>query len=741
MKSLSIQRKIQIFALGAILATALSLLLVVGWSANDLRVQLQKQVGTIAASSSTDLTQTLYQLCATSDQRLKQRLQHSTDVAHQELVRAGSVTFGTKITWHAINQFDHSSRSFELPKMLIGGQWFGQNSDPGKPSLLVDAVKNYTQDYCTIFQRMDDGGDMLRVCTNVLTATGVRSVGTYIPRIHPDGTEDAVLASVLQGKTYFGRAWVVDKWCDTCYEPIWDSDQKQKVIGMLFVGVAQEEALRDLHNCFRATKLGKSGYVFMLQGTGSEQGKYILSKDGTQDGQNIWDEKDDSGRLFVQSLVAKALQADPGKATLERYSWKNPEDAVARAKISSAVYYKPWDWVIGVSAYEDDYNDLIGAAENSLSAGTRIALACAVGLALVGGLAAAFAARSLTRPIQTVVGVLGNIATGDLREDIPQTLCSRGDEVGQLARSLQEMVLGLRSLVGRLATNTGLLGQCSASLSTTATQLAKGAEGTTSQSNTVAAAAEEMSANMNSVAASTEQMSANVGVVASAVEQLTASISEVARSAEQAANVAGTAAGLAGDGNAKITELGAAASEIGKVVEVIQDIAEQTNLLALNATIEAARAGDAGKGFAVVATEVKELARQTAAATEDIRRRIEGIQTSTGMAVRSIGEITAVIKQVNEVSRTIASAVEEQSITTREIAKNVAETSTAAQAVVRSVAESATVTREIAKNIAEVDVAAKQTAQGATVAQTASGNVSDVTEQLHALVGQFKTSA
>ena len=205
--------------------------------------------------------------------------------------------------------------------------------------------------------------------------------------------------------------------------------------------------------------------------------------------------------------------------------------------------------------------------------------------------------------------------------------------------------------------------------------------------------------------------------------------------------MAGTAAGLAGDGNAKIGELGTAATEIGKVIEVIQDIAEQTSLLALNATIEAARAGDAGKGFAVVATEVKELAKQTAAATEDIRRRIEGIQTSTGQAVRSIGEITEVIKKVNEVSRTIASAVEEQSITTKEIAKNVAETSTAAQTVARGVAESASVTREIARNITDVDAAAKQTAQGATVAQTASGKVSDVTEQLHALVGQFKTSA
>jgi len=358
-----------------------------------------------------------------------------------------------------------------------------------------------------------------------------------------------------------------------------------------------------------------------------------------------------------------------------------------------------------------------------------------VALAIIFGV---IIALSISRPLSGCVGFAETMAAGDLTRTLEVT---RKDEIGQLVVALNTMGTNLRKMFANIVENTQTLAGSANELSSTATQLASGAEETTNQSNTVATAAEEMSANMNSVAAATEQMSANVRVVASAVEELTTSITEVARSAEQAANVASTAAGLAGDGNAKIGELGTAASEIGKVIEVIQDIAEQTSLLALNATIEAARAGDAGKGFAVVASEVKELAKQTAAATEDIRRRIEGIQTSTGQAVRSIGEITEVIEKVNEVSRTIASAVEEQSITTREIAKNVAETSTAAQTVAKGVAESASVTREIVKNIVDVDVAAKQTAQGATVTQTASGKVSEVTEQLHALVGQFKTSA
>jgi methyl-accepting chemotaxis protein len=202
--------------------------------------------------------------------------------------------------------------------------------------------------------------------------------------------------------------------------------------------------------------------------------------------------------------------------------------------------------------------------------------------------------------------------------------------------------------------------------------------------------------------------------------------------------VAGNAATMAQSSNETIGQLGNAADEIGKVIQVIQDIAEQTNLLALNATIEAARAGDAGKGFAVVATEVKALAKQTAEATEDIRGKIEGIQSSTSLAVKSIGSISEVIQQVNEISRTIASAVEEQSVTTREIAQNVAQTSSAAETVSVGVTQSAMASKEITQNIAGVDQAAKQTAQGAAQTQTAGVELSKLAEELQSLVGQFQ---
>ena len=362
-----------------------------------------------------------------------------------------------------------------------------------------------------------------------------------------------------------------------------------------------------------------------------------------------------------------------------------------------------------------------------------------LGVLLIVGVNAV-TATGIARRLRKTADLMRDISEGE--GDLTRRLdATSRDEIGEFARYFNHFVEKLQGIISRIADTTTTLASSATELSATAAQLASGAEETTNQSKSVATAAEEMSANMNSAAASTEQMSTNVRVVALAVNQLTASITENRRQREQASSVAATAVGLAGSGNTTISELGAAANEVGKVIEVIQDIAEQTKLLALNATIEAARAGEAGKGFAVVATEVKELAKQTADATEDIRRRIDGIQASSSSAVRSIGEITAVIQKVNDVSRTIASAVEEQSITTKEISKNVAETSSAAETVARGVAESASATKEIARIIGEVDVAARQTAQGAGAAQTAGSRVSGVTEQLHGLVGQFKTGA
>ncbi|MBN1765584.1 MAG: CZB domain-containing protein [Sedimentisphaerales bacterium] len=342
--------------------------------------------------------------------------------------------------------------------------------------------------------------------------------------------------------------------------------------------------------------------------------------------------------------------------------------------------------------------------------------------------------RSISRVIKKIAGATQAIARGDLTQNLK---IKSKDETGDLARDLNSMTENLRKIVNQINNNASTIAGVATELAATSTQIATGTEDMTHQSTTVAGAAEEISTNMTNMSSSTEEMSANVKSVASSVEEMTASITEIAKNAEHAATVAGKASQLVQGSNDKISLLGRAADEIGKVVEVIQDIAEQTNLLALNATIEAARAGDAGKGFAVVATEVKELAKQTAEATEDISRRITAIQNTTGESIEAISQISEVIKNVNEVSRTIASAVEEQSITTKEIAQNITQTATASEMVAQGISQNTSSTREITHNITGVNDIARQNAEGAAQTKTFSNQLSIMARDLKSLIGKF----
>ena len=348
--------------------------------------------------------------------------------------------------------------------------------------------------------------------------------------------------------------------------------------------------------------------------------------------------------------------------------------------------------------------------------------------------------RNLMLPINATINTLRDIAEGegDLTRRLDQ---SRADELGELAKWFNAFADRIHDMVCVISTNSQMLASSSHQLSSTAEQLSNGVSSSKQQSASVSAAAEEMSMNMREVADSTDGMSQTIRAVAASVEEMNQTIREIARNAEKSATVAGHAASLVEISNDKISNLGEAADEIGKVIEVIQDIAEQTNLLALNATIEAARAGEAGKGFAVVATEVKELAKQTAAATDDIRTRIEAMQASTGDAVNSIREISQVINNVNEVSRTIASAVEEQSITTRQISDNVSTTASAAESVARGVAETALASREITENISRVDGVLTQTAEGADESRNAGTRLSELAEEMNGLIGRFRINS
>jgi methyl-accepting chemotaxis protein len=343
----------------------------------------------------------------------------------------------------------------------------------------------------------------------------------------------------------------------------------------------------------------------------------------------------------------------------------------------------------------------------------------------------------IIRPIAGVAAALKDIAQGegDLTVRLP---VKSDDEVGELSKWFNIFMDKLHSIIKDIGGNADTLTTSSTDLSGLSGKMSEGADHMSSKANTVATAAEEMSTNINSIAAAMEEASTNMGLVATAAEQMTATINEIARNSENARSITGSAVSKASDATTKIDELGKGAQEIGKVTETITEISEQTNLLALNATIEAARAGEAGKGFAVVANEIKELARQTAEATQDIKDRINKIQSSTSGAVTQVEGISKVINDVNEIVSTIATAVEEQSVTTKEIAGNVSQASGGIQEVSENIAQLSTVAGEIARDISDVNQSSNDMSNSSSHVDMRSQELSKLAVQLKDMVGKFK---
>jgi methyl-accepting chemotaxis protein len=316
-------------------------------------------------------------------------------------------------------------------------------------------------------------------------------------------------------------------------------------------------------------------------------------------------------------------------------------------------------------------------------------------------------ARQINRRLADIIGNLKLMAAGDLTHKAAD---GQNDELGEMTQWLNDSMEKLRNTIGHVASS--------------AQSVTAAVEGLNAVSQQMSADSEETSSQASVVSSSTEQVTNSLQTVASSTEQMSSSIQEIAKSIGQAAQVAGDAVKMAQSTNQTVGKLGEASTEIGNVIKVIMSIAQQTNLLALNATIEAARAGDAGKGFAVVAHEVKELANQTAKATEDISRKIEAIQAHTAESVAAIAKISGIITQINDISRSIAASIEEQNATTNEISRNIS--------------EGARGSGEIATNISGVAQAAQNTSLGARNVQKAAEELRGMSSGLTTLVDQFK---
>ena len=360
---------------------------------------------TSLAQSKKDMVQIVQGLYAVCEARHKAVLAHVTsglNVAHSMLGDAGISFSDTTAKWTAVNQYTKGGAPLTLKQMNIG-------DTPVSPSArktdfaFVDEVKKRTGATCTVFQRVNAQGDMLRVSTNVLKLDGQRAVGTYIPAKNPDGKPNPVVGTILKGKRFYGRAFVVNDWYITAYEPLYDGHRN--IIGMLYVGVLMDEGAA-IRQQILDTVIGDTGYAYVLD----SKGNYLISKGGERDGENIFSAKDVNGRFFIQEICKKAVELNENQVFEYVYPWQNEGETAPKSKIAQIAYFKPWDWIIGAGAYETEVFKLSHDIESFGYAAFRtmaaivltvMALAVAIWLAT---------ARGICKKMQTAISRLDHTA-------------------------------------------------------------------------------------------------------------------------------------------------------------------------------------------------------------------------------------------------------------------------------------------------------------------------------------------
>jgi len=498
----------------------------------------------------------------------------------------------------------------------------------------------------------------------------------------------------------------------------------------------------DLKNTIASQIIGKTGYIFVLDGSGEDQGDYIVSKNRERDMENIWDAQDADGNYFIQQIISKTKNIANENAHIQYYPWQNEGESSSRLKLAACTYVPEWDWVIGVSAYQEDFLDGLKTIQMTTISITVISI-------ILGSIIAYFFALALTKPIKKVVDVL---KSNDLskRCDIDSK-----DEIGTIGGTVDDMLKNLAVPVKEMADKANKIakGDLTVNLDVKAdgdvgrlvdgfkqmiTNLQQVIGEIKNTSTTTASTAEELSSSAEEVNASMEEVSSTIQQVAEGSQNTAKDSENMINQAKQASENSSQGQQAAQDvsqkmqmiktttqeGADKIGALGEKSKEIGNIVDTINQISEQTNLLALNAAIEAARAGEAGRGFAVVADEVRKLAEESGQATQKISSLIKGIQKEIDGAVLSMNENS---KQVEEGGRDVEKAMQAFR-TLPEVIKTVNQ----------SAEEVGSVAQENASGAEEVSASIQEVTSSMQQVTSSSQQMADIATKLQEIVSSFK---
>jgi methyl-accepting chemotaxis protein len=615
-----------------ILLTIVPLLVisVIVFRQNKIMVNVSEEGNTTLAYADLDhLTKGIYALCETQQELIQENLISSLNVAREVFKETGEIGFSQEaVTWNAVNQYNNVSSRIELPRMLIGGTWFEQNTDMGKTSPVVDKVKSLVGGTCTIFQRMNDAGDMLRVCTNVQKLDGTRAIGTYIPKTNPDGSLNPVLSTVLNGQTFKGRAYVVNKWYVTAYEPI--VDKNNTVVGALYVGVPQE-SVTSLRKAIMNTQVGKTGYVYVLDSAGH----YVISKDGKRDGEDISQAKDADGNLFIQEICKKAQALKPGEITEQKYPWKNEGDAEARMKVVRVMYFEPWDWIIGVGSYVDEFYEARDRA-TEIGRTSNYILGCIL--------------------ISTLLIVL-----------LTWFLVARGI-TGRINRIVNQLTEGSE----QVASASRQVSSASQSLAEGATEQAAGLEETSSS-------LEEMSSMTKQNADNAQQANALASEARKAADNGTQSmvkmneaIQEIQKSSDETAKIIKVIDEIAFQTNLLALNAAVEAARAGEAGKGFAVVAEEVRNLAM-------RSAEAAKNTANMIEESVKNAKNGVDIANEVGKVLEEIVQSVGKTTDLVSEIAAASTEQSQGIDQVNTAVAQMDKVTQQNAANAEESASASE--------------------------------------------------------------
>ena len=433
-----ISTKVFIRSLGTLLASTLILIGVGNWQNEVTNKQAKQDLEVLIRADRDSIIRGVINLIEAQGEALQQKVNDELKLVKYLLSDSGGVYLSNEtVLWNITNQFSLKTQAIQLPKMFVGSTWLGQNFSFDKPTPIVDQTQKMAGGTITIFQRMNQEGDMLRVATNVPTLDGQRAIATYIPARNPDGQPNPVVSTVLQKQTYTGPAFVVNAWYVTVYEPL--LNDRGEVIGMLYVGVPQTN-LPSLSRKIQETRFGSTGYVYVVRGTGQQRGEIIIPRPGEPAGQSGWTVQDGDGNFVVQEAIRTVLSAPPGEFSSIRYRWIDPVSQKAEWRVDTLSYYAPWDWVIAISSDEADFQIFFNRLENNRTINLIVSFGLGLVVAILGGLYIGGFVRRLGQRLDPLVKATEAMAKGELGLRIQDT---EPDEIGELAWGFNQMSANL----------------------------------------------------------------------------------------------------------------------------------------------------------------------------------------------------------------------------------------------------------------------------------------------------------